>query len=57
MIKDSLDRANTYDQQFVNALHDVIHFTDSHDVHSLYRSRFRLLRVFAGLWLLYDQFT
>ncbi|MEO8216358.1 MAG: hypothetical protein ABI718_04685 [Acidobacteriota bacterium] len=56
-IKDSLDRANTYDQQFVSALHDVIHFADSQDVHSLYRSRFRLLRVFAGLWLLYDQFT
>ena len=56
-VKDSLDRANTYDQMFVNLLHDEIHYSDSRNLHRLYRSRFRLLRVFSGLWLIYDHFT
>lgn len=55
-VKDSLDRANTYDQMFVNLLHDEIHYSDSNNLHRLYRSRFRLLRVFSGLWLIYDHF-
>jgi hypothetical protein len=56
-VKESLDRANTYDQYFVTMLHDEIHYSDSKNVHRLYRSRFRLLRVFSGLWLIYDHFT
>jgi hypothetical protein len=56
-VKESLDRANTYDQQFVAMLHDEIHYSNSRNLHRLYRSRFRLLRVFSGLWLIYDHFT
>jgi hypothetical protein len=56
-VKESLDRANTYDQHFVALLHDEIHYSSSTNLHRLYRSRFRLLRVFSGLWLIYDHFT
>jgi hypothetical protein len=56
-VKESLDRANTYDQNFVSLLHDEIHYSSSRNLHRLYRSRFRLLRVFSGLWLIYDGFT
>jgi len=56
-VKESLDRANTYDQQFVDYLHDEINYSNATNLHQLYRSRFRLLRVFSGLWLIYDHFT
>ncbi|HVT43586.1 MAG TPA: hypothetical protein VMT00_04275 [Thermoanaerobaculia bacterium] len=54
-IRESLDRAKELDQMFGDSLHEGIYFTDPKVLHRLYRSRFRLLRGFSGLWLIYDQ--
>lgn len=54
--KASLDRAKELDESFGDFLHDVIHYSSPSDLHRLYRSRFRLLRGFSGLWLIYDKY-
>jgi len=54
-IKQSLDRAKELDKQFGEMLQDFVHYPRPNELHHLYRSRFRLLRGFSGLWLIYDK--
>ncbi|HXI14632.1 MAG TPA: hypothetical protein VNM92_18595 [Thermoanaerobaculia bacterium] len=54
-IKQSLDRAKELDKQFGEMLQDHLLHPRPNDLHHLYRSRFRLLRGFSGLWLIYDK--
>lgn len=56
-ISETLDRAKEYDQLFGDFLHEGIYYSDPDILHKLYRSRFRLVRSFSGLWLLYDTKT
>lgn len=51
--KQSLDSAKELDERFGRELRDSP--ADDTALHQLYRSRFRLLRSFSGLWLIYDQ--
>ena len=53
--KRSLDWAKELDEHFSDFLHETVYFTNPRLVHQLYRSRFRLLRGFSGLWLIYDR--
>ena len=53
--KQSLDTAKELDEQFADFLHDAAWLTNPKIMHQLYRSRFRLLRSFSGLWLIYDR--
>ena len=53
--KVSLDCAKELDQAFADRLHKAVYFTNPKLLHELYRSRFRLLRGFSGLWLIYDR--
>jgi hypothetical protein len=53
--KASLDCAKELDEDFNTLLHEAVYYTNARIVHQLYRSRFRLLRGFSGLWLIYDQ--
>jgi hypothetical protein len=52
--KGSLDCAKELDEEFNTFLHEALYYTNARIVHQLYRSRFRLLRGFSGLWLIYD---
>ena len=54
-IQISLERAKELDQLFGDFLHEGIYYSDPDIIHKLYRSRFRLLRGFSGLWLIFDQ--
>ena len=36
-------------------LHEAVYYSNPKILHQLYRSRFRLLRGFSGLWLIYDR--
>lgn len=56
-IKASLDRAKELDRTFSEFLTDDQRRSNARAMHRLYRSRFRLLRGFSGLWLIYDQQT
>ena len=56
-VKESLDRAKELDVFFKDALQEGITYSNPTKLHRLYRSRLRLLRVFSGLWLVYDQQT
>jgi len=53
--KESLDCAKELDEEFNTLLHEAVYYTNARILHQLYRSRFRLLRGFSGLWLIYDQ--
>jgi hypothetical protein len=53
--KGSLDCAKELDEEFNTLLHEAVYYTNARLLHQLYRSRFRLLRGFSGLWLIYDQ--
>jgi hypothetical protein len=55
MAKGSLDCAKELDEEFNTLLHEAVYYTNARILHQLYRSRFRLLRGFSGLWLIYDQ--
>lgn len=53
--KKSLDLAKGLDEQFGDLLQEAVYYTNRRILHQLYRSRFRLLRGFSGLWLIYDR--
>ncbi|MEA2570634.1 MAG: hypothetical protein QOI24_2635 [Acidobacteriota bacterium] len=53
--KQSLDSAKELDQLFADLLHEAVYYSNPKILHQLYRSRFRLLRGFSGLWLIYDR--
>lgn len=53
--KASLDLAKELDELFGEFLHEAAYYSKPHILHQLYRSRFRLLRGFSGLWLIYDR--
>lgn len=53
--KRSLDAAKELDEQFGDFLQEAVYYSNPKILHQLYRSRFRLLRGFSGLWLIYDQ--
>ena len=53
--KQSLDCGKELDEQFNSFLHDAVYYSNPKILHQLYRSRFRLLRGFSGLWLIYDR--
>ena len=52
--KRSLDCAKELDELFGEFLHEAVYYSNPKILHQLYRSRFRLLRGFSGLWLIYD---
>ena len=53
--KKSLDLAKELDEQFGDLLQEAVYYANRRIMHQLYRSRFRLLRGFSGLWLIYDR--
>jgi hypothetical protein len=53
--KRSLDTAKELDEQFGDFLQEAVFYPNRPILHQLYRSRFRLLRGFSGLWLIYDR--
>ncbi|HEX2060389.1 MAG TPA: hypothetical protein VHK90_06585 [Thermoanaerobaculia bacterium] len=53
--KKSLDLAKQLDEQFGDLLQEAVYYSNRRILHQLYRSRFRLLRGFSGLWLIYDK--
>lgn len=55
--KVSLDLAKEIDENFGDLLQEAVYYSNPGIIRQLYRSRFRLLRAFSGLWLLYDQQT
>src|SRR4029077_18095091 len=53
--KQSLDCGKGVDESFNDFLHEAVYYSNPKILHQLYRSRFRLLRGFSGLWLIYDR--
>lgn len=53
--KESLDRAKELDEEFGEILREAVYYSNAKLLRQLYRSRFRLLRGFSGLWLIYDR--
>ncbi len=53
--KRSLGLAKELDEQFNDFLQEAVYYANRRILHQLYRSRFRLLRGFSGLWLIYDR--
>ncbi|PYQ27057.1 MAG: hypothetical protein DMF57_18735 [Acidobacteria bacterium] len=53
--KGSLDCGKELDESFNDFLHEAVYYSNPKILHQLYRSRFRLLRGFSGLWLIYDR--
>ena len=53
--KQSLDLAKELDTLFGDLLQEAVYYSNRDLLHQLYRSRFRLLRGFSGLWLIYDR--
>lgn len=53
--KKSLDLAKELDESFGDLQQEAAYYTNRRILHQLYRSRFRLLRGFSGLWLIYDK--
>ncbi len=51
----TLARARELDSTFSEYLSEGVFRADSPELDQLFRSRFRLLRGFSGLWLLYDE--
>lgn len=54
-ISRSLKLAKELDESFSDLQQDSVYYLDRNIVRQIYRSRFRLLRTFSGLWLIYDQ--
>ncbi len=52
--KHSLELAKELDETFGDLLQEAPYYTNRRFHRQLYRSRFRLLRGFSGLWLIYD---
>jgi hypothetical protein len=52
--KHSLELAKELDEAFGDLLQEAAYYTNRRIHRQLYRSRFRLLRGFSGLWLIYD---
>ncbi len=50
----TLDAAKVLDETFTDVLRDPAYVKNESLQHQLYRSRFRMLRGFSGLWLIYD---
>ena len=55
--RESLDRANELDAAFGELLHEAAYYPDRRFMRQLYRSRFRLLRGYSGLWLIFDPYS
>ena len=55
--KESLAFSKELDEQFGDLLSEAVYYTVPQMMRQLYRSRFRLLRGFAGLWLIHDRQT
>jgi hypothetical protein len=55
--KKSLDLAKALDESFGDLLQEAVYYSNRKIHRQLYRSRFRLLRGFSGLWLIYDSVT
>jgi hypothetical protein len=53
--KQSLDLAKELDAQFGELVAEASANPERRVLHQLYRSRFRLVRGFSGLWLIYDK--
>ena len=53
----SLDMAKELDESFGEFLREAVYYSNPTILHQLYRSRFRLLRSFSGLWLIYDKLS
>jgi hypothetical protein len=53
--KKSLDLAKSLDEQFGDLQQEAVYYSNRRILRQLYRSRFRLLRGFSGLWLIYDK--
>lgn len=51
----SLDLAKSLDEQFGDLQQEAVYYSNRRILRQLYRSRFRLLRGFSGLWLIYDR--
>jgi hypothetical protein len=51
----SLECAKELDELFGDFLQEAVYYSNPKILHQLYRSRFRLLRGFSGLWLIYDR--
>jgi hypothetical protein len=54
-VRQSLDMAKELDKQFGELLEEASRQPERRHLHQLYRSRFRLVRGFSGLWLIYDR--
>lgn len=55
--RQSLEWANELDNGFGELLHEAAYYPDRQIMRQLYRSRFRLLRGYSGLWLLSDKYS
>ena len=51
----SLDRAREMDRRFQWFIDDMVFRGETHQLESLYRSRFRFLHAYSGLWLMHQQ--
>ena len=51
----SLDRARDMDRRFQWFIDDMVFRGETHQLESLYRSRFRFLHAYSGLWLVHQQ--
>ena len=51
----SLDRARDMDRRFQWFVDDIVFRGETHQLESLYRSRFRFLHAYSGLWLVHQQ--
>jgi hypothetical protein len=54
-VQKSLHRAEALDEEFRRASRDQLDGSALREARAWQRSRYRLLRVYAGLWLLYDE--
>jgi hypothetical protein len=57
IISRSLGRAKEYDEKFQWFVDEAMYTGHGQLLSELYRSKFRLLRCFSGLWLLYNKFS
>jgi hypothetical protein len=51
----SLQRAGELERRFQWFIDDALYRGDTEFLHTLYRSRFRLLRAYSGLWLIHNE--
>lgn len=50
----TLQRAQELDRRFVWLIEDALYRGETHSLDRLYRSRFRLMRAYSGLWLIHN---